>query len=170
MYLKYIKKNSLKIFTLLTRILSSGNINYYKEHKLNISKLMTHKVATISTKENIINAAARMRELNVGSLVVVTGEEVEGIITTWDITSKCIAIGSNPANSVVYDYMTSPVHTGNPQMNVVDAARIMADRKITRLPIMEKNILIGIITFADIANALNQFTKDVVGSWKTENL
>ena len=144
------------------------NLINCKEFFLNISTLMTHEVATISTKENIINAAARMRELNVGSLVVVTNHEVEGIITTWDITSKCIAVGSNPADSLVFNYMTSPIHTGTTKMNVVDAARIMAERKITRLPIMDGNKLIGIITFADIANALNQFTKDVVGSWKTE--
>lgn len=131
---------------------------------------MTHKVATISTNKNIINAAARMRELNVGSLVVVTGNTVEGIITTWDITSKCIAIGSDPSKSIVYDFMTSPVYTGKLEMNVLEVARIMADRKITRLPIMDKNKLIGIITFADIANALNQFTNDVVGSWKTESV
>ena len=130
---------------------------------------MTRDVATISTKENIINAAARMRELNVGSLVVVTKNEVEGIITTWDITSKCIAIGSNPSESLVFDYMTSPIHTGTTKMDVVEAARIMAERKITRLPILDENKLIGIITFADIANALNQFTKDVVGSWKNRS-
>ena len=144
------------------------NLINCKEFFLNISKLMPREVATISTKENIINAAARMRELNVGSLVVVTNHEVEGIITTWDITSKCIAVGSNPADSLVFNYMTSPIHTGTTKMNVVDAARIMAERKITRLPIMDGNKLIGIITFADIANALNQFTKDVVGSWNTE--
>ena len=88
------------------------NLINCKEFFLNISKLMTREVATISTKENIINAAARMRELNVGSLVVVTNHEVEGIITTWDITSKCIAVGSNPADSLVFYYMTSPIHTG----------------------------------------------------------
>ena len=129
---------------------------------------MTREVATISTNANIINAAARMKELNVGSLVVMTGNEVEGILTTWDITTKCISIGSDPSESIVYDFMTSPVYTGKPDMNVLEVARIMADRKITRLPIMDKEKLIGIITFADIANALNQFTNDVVGSWKTE--
>ena len=131
---------------------------------------MTSRVGTISSNVTIISCAARMRELNIGSLVVMNGLNVEGIVTTWDITSKCLGSGKNPIESVVHEVMTSPVHTAKSDTDVMDAARVMADRKISRLPIIETNSdeLVGIVTFADISQAVDQFTKDVLGGWKND--
>ena len=111
-----------------------------------------------------------MRELNIGSLVVMNGLNVEGIVTTWDITSKCLGSGKNPIESVVHEVMTSPVHTAKSDTDVMEAARVMADRKISRLPVIETNSdeLVGIVTFADISQAVDQFTKDVLGGWKND--
>ena len=62
--------------------------------------------------------------------------------------------------------MTSPVHTADFETDVMEAARVMADRKISRLPVIQLGSLVGIVTFADISQAVDQFTKDVLGSWK----
>ena len=127
-------------------------------------------MGTISSNATITSCAARMRELNIGSLVVMNGMNVEGIVTTWDITSKCLGSGKNPIESVVHEVMTSPVHTAKSDTDVMEAARVMADRKISRLPVIETNSdeLVGIITFADISQAVDQFTKDVLGGWKND--
>lgn len=127
-------------------------------------------MGTISSTATITSCAARMRELNIGSLVVMNGLNVEGIVTTWDITSKCLGSGKNPIESVVHEVMTSPVHTAKSDTDVMEAARVMADRKISRLPVIETNSdeLVGIITFADISQAVDQFTKDVLGGWKND--
>ena len=127
-------------------------------------------MGTISSNATITSCAARMRELNIGSLVVMNGLNVEGIVTTWDITSKCLGSGKNPIESVVHEVMTSPVHTAKSDTDVMEAARVMADRKISRLPVIETNSdeLVGIITFADISQAVDQFTKDVLGGWKND--
>ena len=127
-------------------------------------------MGTISSTATITSCAARMRELNIGSLVVMNGLNVEGIVTTWDITSKCLGSGKNPIDSVVHEVMTSPVHTAKSDTDVIEAARVMADRKISRLPVIETNSdeLVGIVTFADISQAVDQFTKDVLGGWKND--
>ncbi len=127
-------------------------------------------MGTISSNATITSCAARMRELNIGSLVVMNGLNVEGIVTTWDITSKCLGSGKNPIESVVHEVMTSPVHTAKSDTDVMEAARVMADRKISRLPVIETNSdeLVGIVTFADISQAVDQFTKDVLGGWKND--
>ena len=137
---------------------------------MKINKLMTSKVGTISSTATITSCAARTRELNIGSLVVMNGLNVEGIVTTWDITSKCLGSGKNPIESVVHEVMTSPVHTAKSDTDVMEAARVMADRKISRLPVIETNSdeLVGIVTFADISQAVDQFTKDVLGGWKND--
>ena len=134
---------------------------------MKIHKIMTTKVGTISHRASITNAAAKMRELNIGSLVVVNEEDVEGIITTWDIVSKCLGTGRDSSECLVFEIMTSPVHTAEFNTDVMEAARVMAARKITRLPIIQNENLVGIVTFADISQAVDQFTKDVLGSWKT---
>ena len=137
---------------------------------MKINKIMTSKVGTISSTATITSCAARMRELNIGSLVVMNGLNVEGIVTTWDITSKCLGSGKNPIESVVHEVMTSPVHTAKSDTDVMEAARVMADRKTSRLPVIETNSdeLVGIVTFADISQAVDQFTKDVLGGWKND--
>ena len=137
---------------------------------MKINKIMTSKAGTISSNATITSCAARMRELNIGSLVVMNGLNVEGIVTTWDITSKCLGSGKNPIESVVHEVMTSPVHTAKSDTDVMEAARVMADRKISRLPVIETNSdeLVGIVTFADISQAVDQFTKDVLGGWKND--
>ena len=52
----------------------------------------------------------------------------------------------------------------------MEAARVMADRRISRLPVIELDSeeLVGIVTFADISQAVDQFTKDVLGGWKND--
>ena len=117
---------------------------------MKINKIMTSKVGTINSTATITSCAARMRELNIGSLVVMNGLNVEGIVTTWDITSKCLGSGKNPKDSVVHEVMTSPVHTAKSDTDVMEAARVMADRKISRLPVIETNSeeLVGIVTLS----------------------
>jgi CBS domain-containing protein len=62
--------------------------------------------------------------------------------------------------------MTSPVHTADFDTDVIEAARVMAERKISRLPVLKESELVGIVTFSDISRTLDQFTKNVLGSWK----
>lgn len=133
---------------------------------MKISKIMTYKVGTTSSSATVTSCAAKMRELNIGSLVVMNSGKVEGIVTTWDITSKCIAIAKDPHESPIFEIMTSPVHTADFDTDVIEAARVMADRKISRLPVLKENELVGIVTFSDISRTLDQFTKNVLGSWK----
>ena len=69
---------------------------------MKIRDVMTDKVVTIGSEQTIIAAAARMRELDVGSLVVQREGSVEGIITTWDLTARCLGAGHDPHECVVF--------------------------------------------------------------------
>ena len=134
---------------------------------MKINKIMTKKVGTISPTSTVIACSATMKELNIGSLVVMQNGSVEGIVTTWDITSKCLGSGKNPKDCTVFEIMTSPVFTADFDTDVMEVASVMADRKISRLPVIQLGSLVGIVTFADISQAVDQFNKDVLGSWKT---
>ena len=107
-----------------------------------------------------------MRELNVGSLVVLRGDDVEGIITTWDLTAGCLGAGHNAHECVVFSHMSTPVHTASPETDVVEAAHVMAERHITRLPLIDNGRLVGIASFANISQAMDQLVQDLLAGWQ----
>ncbi|MEE8363269.1 MAG: CBS domain-containing protein [Dehalococcoidia bacterium] len=127
---------------------------------------MTTEVYTISSDQSVVTAAARMRELAVGSLVVTRGDAVEGIITTWDLAVGCMGAGHDTRECVVFHHMSSPVHTARPETDTLEAAHTMAQRRITRLPVVENGKLVGIASFANISRALDRLLHDLHSGWE----
>ena len=133
---------------------------------MKLRDVMTKDVITITSNQSVITAAARMRELNVGSLVVVKDGVVEGIITTWDLSVGCMGAGHDPRECLVYNHMSSPVHTGRSDLDALEAAHIMAERRITRLPVVDDGKLIGIVTFSNISKAMDRLVHDLLIGWE----
>ncbi|MFW6194995.1 MAG: cyclic nucleotide-binding/CBS domain-containing protein [Chloroflexota bacterium] len=132
-----------------------------------LRELMTSPVITIGAHQDIHVAAGRMREWNIGSLVVVTSQdEVDGIITPWDLAIGCMGAGHDPRECLVYHHMSSPAHTARPDTDTLEAAHIMAERRITRLPIVEHGKLVGIVTFSNLSRAMNRLMQDLLTGWE----
>jgi CBS domain-containing protein len=92
-----------------------------------------------------------MKQYNCGSIPVCTDDKIIGIITDRDIAVRSVASGEDVTGQKVGDIMTESVVFGSPDMEVSDAARLMSDRQIRRLPIVENNSLIGIVALGDIS-------------------
>ena len=134
---------------------------------MKLRDLMTSTVYTIGSEQSIVNAAAHMRELGVGSLVVIREVSVEGILTTWDMISGCLGAGHDPHDCPVFRHMSSPVHTGRVDMDAVDAARVMAERGVSRLPVVDQTgDMVGIVTYANLSQVMEQLTRDLLGGWQ----
>ena len=134
---------------------------------MKLRDLMTSTVYTIGSEQSIVNAAAHMRELGVGSLVVIREGSVEGILTTWDMISGCLGAGHDPHDCPVFRHMSSPVHTGRVGMDAVDAARVMAERGVSRLPVVDQTgDMVGIVTYANLSQVMEQLTRDLLGGWQ----
>jgi CBS domain-containing protein len=118
---------------------------------MQIKDVMTKSVASVNADDSVERAAQLMQEYNVGSIPVCHGEKVIGIVTDRDITLRCVAQGENSKNLTVRDVMTSNPVTGSPTMDVHDAARIMSERQIRRLPVVDNNNLVGIVALGDLA-------------------
>lgn len=118
---------------------------------MQIRDIMTKDVANVCSEDSVERAAQLMKEYNVGSIPVCEGEKVVGIITDRDITLRCVASGQDTKNFSVRDVMTSNPVTGVPTMDVHDAARIMSEKQIRRLPIVENNNLVGMVALGDLA-------------------
>ncbi len=127
---------------------------------------MTAPVLTITAELSVSDAARKMREYDVGSLVVVRKGIVEGIITSWDVAVGCVGSGEDPSMCPILLYMSSPVHTARPDTDVVEAARVMSRRRISRLPVVDnRGAPVGIATFSNISRVMQQLASDIFSGW-----
>lgn len=118
---------------------------------MKISEIMTKDVISLSVDDTAEHAAELMKEHNIGSIPVSTEERVVGIVTDRDIVLRCVAEGKDIKMQKVRDIMTSNPVVGNQNIDVDDAARIMSERQIRRLPIVENNQLVGMVSLGDLA-------------------
>lgn len=113
-------------------------------------KEVMRPVKTISSDATAKEAAKKMDEGRIGSLVVVNGKKIAGIVTERDILSKVTAQNKIPSKIQISEIMTSKVITADPEDYIDDAVYLMIKHKIKKLPVMENGELVGIITSTDI--------------------
>lgn len=122
---------------------------------MRLRDIMAKKVLTIKADDSVSAAASRMKESNVGCLLVV-GSGPQGIITDRDIAVRCVAEEHDTCDCQVSQHMSNPLITATPDMDVLDAARLMTRKQIKRLPIMEGQKLVGLVSLSDVALALDK--------------
>ena len=118
---------------------------------MKVRDIMTKDIASLRSDDSIEHAAQLMKQYNCGSLPVCTQDKLIGIITDRDIAVRSVASGDDVTQKKVRDIMTNDVVFANPETDVNDAARIMSDRQIRRLPVVENNRIIGIVALGDIS-------------------
>jgi CBS domain-containing protein len=119
--------------------------------EMKIKDVMTKEVAGVDVSYNVMKAAQIMKQHNVGSVPVCDSNRVVGILTDRDIALRSVAEGVNIHNQAVRDIMSTNPVIGQPDMDVADAAKLMGDKQIRRLPIVEKNGLAGMVSLGDLA-------------------
>ncbi|QHQ61670.1 CBS domain-containing protein [Anaerocolumna sedimenticola] len=118
---------------------------------MKVKDIMSKDIASVKSDDSIASAARLMKQYNVGSIPVCSQDKIVGIITDRDIAVRSVAAGQDATKQKVRDIMTTDPTVGSPEMNVNDAAQIMSDRQIRRLPIVENNSLVGIVALGDIS-------------------
>ncbi len=115
-----------------------------------VLEIMSKQPVTTAPDASIHHAARSMRTKDVGSLLVISNGKPIGIITEKDLVTKVVAEDRLPSEIQVQECMTSPVVTVEPYQEVVEAARTMAELRIRRLPVVDGENLVGLITENDI--------------------
>ncbi|MBM7646845.1 CBS domain-containing protein [Scopulibacillus daqui] len=116
----------------------------------NLGSIMHRNVISVSPQQSIKEAAELMKQNNVGSLPVVENGQLKGMLTDRDITLRSSADGN--LNKTVAECMTSKnLVTGTSNMDVHEAAEMMSQHKIRRLPVVENNQMVGMISIGDLA-------------------
>src|SRR5215468_7766395 len=103
---------------------------------MQLKEIMTPGVEVISPEATIQEAAEKMRHLDIGPLPVCDGERLVGMLTDRDITVRAVAAGRDPLTTQVHEVMTPDVVYGFDDQDVQDAARLMEQYQIRRLPVL----------------------------------
>lgn len=117
---------------------------------MKVAEMMTVDVETCSPHDTIQAVAAKMREINVGSIPICEEGRLVGIVTDRDIVLRGIAEELTPT-APVSEIFSETLITGTEDMLVEEAASLMGRHKVRRLPIVLKERVIGIISLGDIA-------------------
>jgi len=128
-----------------------------------IADIMTRSIATVQRDETLQAAARRMHEMDVGSLPVLDGKAVAGIVTDRDIAVRGVAEGMIPQESLVADVMTEDVRFCRADDSVEQVMEEMGDLQVRRLPVLDaNNEIVGIVALADIATRQSTHTDETL--------
>jgi len=120
-----------------------------------IRDLMIKEVITSESHASVHEAVKLMNKNKIGSLVIVSNDKIVGMLTERDLLERVLEKCKNPEQTHVFEVMTRHVITGNPEMENPEATHIMFENKVKKLPIVENDKLVGIVTLTDIARATN---------------
>ena len=128
-----------------------------------IADIMTRSIATVRRDETLQAAARRMQEMDVGSLPVLDGKAVAGIVTDRDIAVRGVAAGMIPQESLVADVMTAELRFCRADDTVEQAMAEMGDLQVRRLPVLDaKNEIVGIVSLGDLATRQSGHTDETL--------
>lgn len=114
------------------------------------------QVHTIRPTDTVLDAVHRMVGHNVGSLLVMEGEDIRGIITERDYLRRIVLEGRTSRTTQVGEIMTTRVVVTEPGVEVEEAMAIMTARHIRHLPVLDQGRLAGIVSIGDLVKQLSQ--------------
>ncbi len=119
--------------------------------------IMSRKVHTIDREATISEAVLEMNEHNIQSLIVRprSATDTFGIMTMRDVVYKVVSKGLSLNEIRVFEVMTKPVIVLLPELSVKHVARLFANNKISRAPVVDGNELVGMVTLKDLLTDLH---------------
>ncbi|MFB3164393.1 CBS domain-containing protein [Neobacillus sp. 179-C4.2 HS] len=117
---------------------------------MNVADVMTTNVDSCSPESTCKEVAMKMKELDVGAVPICDNEKLVGIVTDRDIVIKGF-VNNLSSDSMISELVTENVVKGSKEMSVEEAVRLMSQHQIRRLPIVEDDKLVGIVSLGDLA-------------------
>jgi CBS domain-containing protein len=130
-----------------------------RELSLKVEDLMVKDVITVDVNITVREAAQIMNKFEIGCLLAVDKGKAVGIITERDLLKRIVAESRSVTRTKVKDVMSTPLIVVEPNMELEDAAKLMFEMKIKKLPVVEGKRLVGLITLTDIARFQPQIMK-----------
>ena len=139
-----------------------------------VSSILAHKKAStvwsIGPNAMVIDAIRLMDEKNVGALPVLESGTLVGIVSERDYTRKIIVKGRSSKDTPVSDIMTKELLTVKPGDTVAECMRIMTEKRVRHLPVLEGTNLVGILSIGDVVNWLMSAQKAAIDNLERYSL
>jgi CBS domain-containing protein len=116
-----------------------------------IAAVMTKQPMVLESDSPVMDAARVMRDSDIGDVIVIEGGSVCGIVTDRDIVVRGIASGKDPATTRLGEICSKDVTTVSSDTPVEEAVRLMRDRAIRRLPVVDGDRPVGVVSLGDLA-------------------
>jgi CBS domain-containing protein len=117
-----------------------------------IKESMSSNPSTVDADKSVADAAKMMKEEDVGLAPIVEGDKLVGTVTDRDIATRVVAAGKDPESTKVKEIATKDVVTVDPDQDLEEAVRLMAQHQVRRLPVVEEGgRLVGVLAQADVA-------------------
>ncbi len=121
---------------------------------MQLKEIMRRDVVTIP-QETMVNEAARLMEKNnVGCIVILKEGRACGILTDRDIVLKVVARGLDPAVTQVREVMQPDVIWARPEMDILEALRLMSFYRVRRVPVQDEGQVVGIVSLTDLSRVV----------------
>ncbi|MFH9294806.1 CBS domain-containing protein [Streptomyces sp. NPDC017520] len=118
-------------------------------------EIMTSGTECVGEKENILDAAKKMKDLGVGALPICgTDNKLKGVLTDRDIVIKVLGAGKDPAGCTAGELAQGEAVTIGADDPAEEILRTMTSHKVRRLPVIDGHTLVGMVATADVARAL----------------
>jgi CBS domain-containing protein len=135
------------------------------ETRLAVRDVMTRTVVTATPDMSAAEAGKKMVENRVGNVIIVKDGKPVGIVTESDMVTKVISKNVKPSSIKLEQLMSKPLITTKSDDDIHDAVLMMAQKKIRRLPVIDGDELVGIITDADViqvSSEINQILDNLI--------
>ncbi len=142
---------------------------------MKVSDILRIKGGTLFTatpEETLLSALKLMADRDIGSLVVMEHGELVGMLTVRELTNVLIKTGGNVSTTIVRTAMDDHPLTCTMETDMDEVRRMMLDRHARYMPVMDKRMLMGVISFHDVARAVvdsqnfeNKMLKAYIHDW-----
>ena len=119
-------------------------------------------VFSVLSTTTVYDALKVMGEKNIGAILVIDGVELKGILSERDYARKIVLKDKSSKETLVSEIMESNVFTIKPSDNIDTCMEIMSTKRIRHLPVIENEIVIGIISISDVVKAIIEIQKDTI--------
>ncbi|MEW2414472.1 CBS domain-containing protein [Streptomyces sp. NPDC046866] len=116
-----------------------------------IREIMTERLVTTAAQVSVAEAARRMRDEDIGDVLVVDDGHIKGVVTDRDLVVRVLAEGREPEQTTVADVCSGDVVTVSPDDDIEKAVELMRSHALRRLPVTEKDQPVGIVSLGDLA-------------------
>jgi len=108
------------------------------------------KFVTVDRDTDVRKAAEIMRDRNIGSLFIMRGKDIIGIVTDTDLVRRSVAVGADPAKTTIEQIMSAPIITIDESKTLLDANDLMAREHLRHLGVTRNGKLVGMISVRDL--------------------